>query len=231
MHARLTVNQRHKIEKDIATLVASLSESISCGDGRISELEKLLEESKTALADAKVELTRAEQENKDLENRYADSKEELNTRDTDLKLQGLEIKNLNSENLDLQKRLGDMEDQIKRLEELLAAAKADAEAGRRDGESQRSELLELQEIITTYEINDGELRERIISLEKALVTERQRAGQELMSRILELESMLEVERRRVEDMPEMTTMATIHTSAKAANSVTKTKRTLNKKIG
>ena len=89
----------------------------------------------------------------------------------------------------------------------------------------------MQQIIVSYETTDAELRERISSLEKALVTERQRAGQELMSRILELESMLEVERRRVEDLPEMTSMATIHTSTKAANSVSTSKRKLNKKIG
>lgn len=231
MHARLTVNQRHKIEKDIATLVASLSEAVSCGDNRISELEKLLESEKSALADAKVEMTRTAQANKDLEARLAAARDEMNTRDTDLKVQRLEMKNLAGENKELQKRLGNTDAEIKKLQDQLAAAKADADAGRRDADSQKGEMQELLEIITTFESSDAELRDRIISLEKALVTERQRAGQELMSRILELESMLEVERRRVEDLPEMTTMATIHTSAKAANSVTKTKRTLNKKMG
>ncbi len=231
MHARLTVNQRHKIEKDVSTLVASLSEAISCGDGRISDLEKQLEASKSALADSKVEATRAEQANKDLEARLAASRDELNTRDTDLKVQRLEMKNLASENQELQKRLSGTDAEIKKLQEQLAAAKAEAEAGRRDSDAQQRELQELHEIITTYEMSDAELRERIITLEKSLVTERQRAGQELMSRILELESMLEVERRRVEDLPEMTTVSTIRTTAKAANSVSKTKRTLNKKLG
>jgi len=231
MHARLTVNQRHKIEKEIATLVASLSEAVSCGDNRISELEKQLEAGKSALADAKVELTRTAQANKDLEARLAAARDELATRDTDLKVQRLEMKNLAGENKDLQKRLSGTDAEIKKLQDQLAAAKADAEAKQRDSESQKRETEELLEIITTFESSDAELRDRIISLEKALVTERQRAGQELMSRILELESMLEVERRRVEDLPEMTTMATIHTSAKAANSVTRTKRKLNKKTG
>jgi len=90
----LTVNQRHKIEKDIASQVASLSEAVSCGDNRISELEKQLEASKSGLADASKALTRAEQSNKDLDGRLSAARDELATRDTDLKVQRLEMKNL-----------------------------------------------------------------------------------------------------------------------------------------
>jgi len=152
MHARLTFNQRNKIETDIASLVASLNEAISCGDNQISELEQSLEAEKSALTDANAELDRIRDENQ-----------------------------------------------------------------------------ELKSVLSDFEITDAELRERIITLEQSLVTERQRAGQELMSRILELESMLEVERRRVEDMPEMTSMTTVTTRASAANTATKLKRT--KKTG
>jgi len=122
----VTVNQRHKIEKEIATLVASLSEAVSCGDNRISELEKQLESGKSALADAKVELTRTAQANKDLEARLAAARDELATRDTDLKVQRLEMKNLTGENKDLQKRLNGTDAEIKKLQDQLAAAKADA---------------------------------------------------------------------------------------------------------
>ena len=231
MHERLTVNQRHKIEKDIAALVASLSEAVSCGDNRISELEKLLESSKSDVADAKVELTRVNKANKELETRASAARDELNTRDTDLKVQRLELKNLGAENQELQKRLSGTDAEIRSLSDQLAAAIKDGESGQRDMAAKQLEIAEMMEIITTFETTDAELRERIISLEKALVTERQRAGQELMSRILELESMLDVERRRVEELPEMTSIATIHTSGKAANTVTKSKRRLNKKIG
>ncbi len=237
MHARLTSGERNKIEKEIGVLYAKLHESANCSDQRIIELERLLEQQKSQLADAKSEMAKAAQQQKDIEKQLAAAKDELNVRATDIKVQGLEISSLKKEIEGLQGQMGDAQAEARKLQDSLNATAKELDQARADGAAGEREMAMLRATISEYESTDRELRERIVTLEKMLVKERQRVGQDLMARILELESMLDVERRKVEDLPEIPEIAEVKMTTrkvvKAANaeSVATTKKNLAKKMG
>lgn len=235
MHARLTAGERQKIETDIGSLVGKLSEAIGCGDNRIAELERMLEQQKAKLDDAGKEIAQAAQQQKDLEKQLAGARDEINTKGTDLKVLGMEINSLKKDCDGLQNQLGDSVAEGKQLAQQLADTSKQLDKATAHGDSADREIAGLRQSLAEFESTDKELRERIVALEKMLVKERQRAGQDLMARILELEAMLDVERRKVEDLPEIPEVAQVTLSKKAsaanAESVVTTKKNLAKKMG
>lgn len=237
MHARLTSGERNKIEKEIGVLYAKLHEAANCTDARIIELERQLEQYKSQLADAKSDIAKATQLQKDTEKQLVAAKDELNVRATDIKVQGLEIASLKKDIEGLQAQLAEAVAESRKTQEQLNATAKELDKARAGGADNQREIDALRKTISEFESTDRELRERIVVLEKMLVKERQRAGQDLMGRILELESMLDVERRKVDDLPEMPEIAEVKMTTrkvvKAANaeSVATTKKNLAKKMG
>ncbi len=233
MHARLTVNERHKIEKEIATLVSSLSEAVNCGDQRIKELEKQIEQLNRQLADAAKAADSSAKQTTALEKQITELKEELAARNADISVLKLEIKSLTKEGESLlgQVTAGTAEQQA--LRDRLDAALREKDQAQQAGAESDKEIDSLRGTIQEFEATDAALRERIVELEQLLIVERRKTGQELMSRILELEAMLSVERQRVEEMPELSEITRIDSKVKAANnaSVNKSKKDLAKKMG
>jgi len=233
MHARLSTGERQKIEKDIGSLVSKLSEAIGCGDNKIAEPERMLEQQKAKLDDANKEIARAAQQNKDVEKQLADARDDINTKATDIKVLGLEISSLKKDCDGLQAQLGEAVADGKQLQQQLADTGKQLDSTREQVAAGDREIAGLKQTVSEFESSDRELRQRIATLEKMLVTERQRAGKDLMARILELEAMLDVERRKVEDLPEFPEIAQVQMTSKSANSesVVNTKKNLAKKVG
>lgn len=233
MHARLTGSERQKIEKDIGSLVSSLSEAVSCGDQRIIQLEKQLEQNKKELADATQAAASAAQQNKDLQAQVVAQKDELGARNADISVLNLEIKSLTKDGEALQRQLAAAVAENQKLQDKLEAMTREKDQASNAGAEFEREITSLMSTITEYESADAELRARIAELEQLLIVERRKSGQELMARILELEAMLNAERQRVQDIPELSEITKIDTKVRAANSksVTQTKHTLAKKMG
>ncbi len=233
MHARLTGSERQKIEKDIASLVSNLSEAVNCGDQRIAQLEKQLEQVKKELADAASAAASAAAHNKELQAQVVSQKDELASRNSEISVLKLEIKSLTKDSDGLQRHLAASSDENQKLRDKLEAMTREKDQANRAGAEFEREISSLTTTISEYESVDAELRDRIAELEQLLIVERRKSGQELMSRILELEAMLNAERLRVQDIPELSELTKIDTKVKAANSksVTQTKQTLAKKMG
>lgn len=233
MHARLTSSERVKIEKDIASLVHDLSEAISCGDNRIAQLEKQLEQQKNELAAASAAASDSAAQVKDLQAQVVALKDDLGARNADISVLNLEIKSLNKDNEALQKQLAAKDADNQRLKDKLEAMTREKDQAAAAGADFEREISSLRSMLTEYEVTDSELRARIEELEQLLIIERRKSGQELMSRILELEAMLSAERARAQEMPDLAEITKIDTKVKAANSksVTKTKQSLAKKMG
>lgn len=233
MHARLTGSERQKIEKDIASLVHNLSEAISCGDNRISQLEKQLEQQKNELAAASAAASESAALVKELQAQVVSLKDDLGARNADISVLKLEIKSLTKDNEALQKQVAARDDENQRLKDKLEAMTRAKDQSDSAGAEFEREISSLRSSVTEYEMTDAELRARIEELEQLLIVERRKSGQELMARILELEAMLSAERARAQDMPDLAELTKIDTKVKAANSksVSQTKQSLAKKIG
>lgn len=233
MHAQLTVNERQKIEKEIATLVASLSEAVNCGEQRIKELEKQIEQLTRQLADAGKAADSSAANTRVLEKQVADLKEELAARTADIAVLKLEIKSLTKEGESLLGQVTAGTAEQLGLRDRLDAALREKDQSQQAGVESGKEIDALRSTIDEYESTDAALRARITELEQLLIVERRKTGQELMSRILELEAMLSVERQRVEEMPEVSEITKIDSKVTAANnaSVNKSKKNLAKKMG
>jgi len=157
MHARLTVSERQKIEKDIAAQVSKLSEAVTCGDQRIKELEGLLEQQNKELAKAAADAGTSADRVRELESSVAALKDELNSRNADISVLKLEIKSLTKE--------GDA------LNETIA------EYGSTD-EQLRARIEELEQMLIVERRKTGqELMSRILELEAMLSVERQRVAE------------------------------------------------------
>ncbi len=233
MHARLTSSERQKIEKDIASLVHNLGEAISCGENRISQLEKMLEQQKSELDAASAAASESAAQVKELQAQVVSLKDELGARNADISVLKLEIKSLTKDNESLQKQLAAKEDEAQRTKDKLEALQREKDQADSAGADFEREISSLRSLITEFEVSDADMRARIEELEQLLIIERRKSGQELMSRILELEAMLSAERARAQEMPDLAEITKIDTKVKAANSksVTQTKKTLAKKMG
>ena len=118
MHAILTVSERQKIEKDISGLVSNLSEAVACGDSRIRELEKLLEQQSKKAADAEAQFGAASKANKDFEAQITALKEELGARNADISVLNLEIKTLGKDVDSLQRQHTEAAEEAKGLRDM-----------------------------------------------------------------------------------------------------------------
>ena len=233
MHARLTGSERQKIEKDISSLVSNLSEAVNCGDQRIIQLEKQLEQMKKELADASGAAASAAQQVKELQDQVVAQKDELGARNADISVLKLEIKSLTKDGEALQRQLSASGAENQSLRDKLEAMTREKDKASSDGAEFEREIASLINSINDYESADAELRARVAELEQLLIVERRKSGQDLMARILELEAMLNAERQRVQDIPELSEITKIDTKVRAANSksVNQTKQTLAKKMG
>ena len=127
----------------------------------------------------------------------------------------------------MEKQRAETEQRVKELE---AALNDHASQKSQTWDELKKELQSAHNQLADYELNDGELRNRIDVLESLLMEQRRMAGKSMSGRIREIEAMLAAERRKVESLSIQSSISEVsNTGVATPKLVSTTKRSYKKK--